>query len=33
MLGHRNIESSAVYAKVDFPMLEQAAIEWPEEEL
>lgn len=33
MLGHRNIESAAVYAKVDFPMLEQAAIEWPEEEL
>lgn len=33
MLGHRNIESVAVYAKVDFPMLEQAAIEWPEEEL
>jgi site-specific recombinase XerD len=32
MLGHRNLQSSAIYAKVDFHMLEQAALEWPEEE-
>ena len=32
MLGHRNIASASVYAKVDFPMLEQAALEWPGEE-
>jgi site-specific recombinase XerC len=32
MLGHRNLQSTAIYAKVDFHMLEQAALEWPEEE-
>lgn len=32
MLGHRNITSAAVYAKVDFNMLGQAALEWPGEE-
>jgi site-specific recombinase XerD len=32
MLGHRNIESASVYAKVDFHALEQVALEWPEEE-
>jgi site-specific recombinase XerD len=32
MLGHRNISSTSVYAKVDFNMLEQAALEWPGEE-
>lgn len=31
MLGHRNLESTSIYAKVDFHMLEQAALEWPEE--
>jgi len=31
MLGHRNIESAAIYAKVDFHMLEEAALDWPEE--
>jgi len=31
MLGHRNLQSTAIYAKVDFRMLEQAAQEWPEE--
>jgi len=31
MLGHRNLESASIYAKVDFHMLEQAALEWPEE--
>lgn len=31
MLGHRNLESTLIYAKVDFHMLEQAALEWPEE--
>lgn len=33
MLGHRNIASAAVYAKVDFQTLEKAALEWPGEEL
>ncbi len=32
MLGHRNIASTSVYAKVDFNMLGQAALEWPVEE-
>lgn len=32
MLGHRNIASASVYAKVDFHMLGQAALEWPGEE-
>ena len=31
MLGHRNLESASIYAKVDFHMLEEAALEWPEE--
>ncbi len=31
MLGHRNLESTLIYAKVDFHMLEQAALEWPKE--
>jgi site-specific recombinase XerD len=30
MLGHRSIESTSVYAKVDFHMLDLAALEWPE---
>jgi len=29
MLGHRSIESTFIYTKVDLPMLRQAALEWP----
>jgi len=32
MLGHRNLQSTAIYAKVDFPALERVALEWPVEE-
>lgn len=30
MLGHRSIETSAVYAKVNFPALAAVALPWPE---
>jgi integrase len=29
MLGHRSIDSTFIYTKVDLPMLRQAALEWP----
>ena len=29
MLGHRSIESTFIYTKVDLPMLRQAALDWP----
>jgi site-specific recombinase XerD len=32
MLGHRRIQTTAIYAKVDFRALEQVALEWPEGE-
>jgi site-specific recombinase XerD len=31
MLGHRNLESTSIYAKVDFHMLEEATLSWPED--
>jgi len=31
MLGHRNINSTFIYTKVDFKALVQAALEWPQE--
>jgi integrase/recombinase XerD len=31
MLGHREISSTAIYAKVDFSALESVALDWPEE--
>lgn len=30
MLGHRNIETTFIYTKVDVEMLRQAALDWPE---
>jgi len=32
MLGHRSIQTTAIYAKVDFRALEQVTLEWPEGE-
>ncbi|MFC1853286.1 tyrosine-type recombinase/integrase [candidate division CSSED10-310 bacterium] len=29
MLGHRNLNSTMIYAKVDFQMLREATLEWP----
>jgi integrase/recombinase XerD len=31
MLGHRHLESTSIYAKVDFHMLQETALDWPEE--
>lgn len=31
MIGHRSIQSTSVYTKVDFQALNQVALEWPEE--
>jgi site-specific recombinase XerD len=31
MLGHRSIETTYIYTKVDIEMLRQAALDWPEE--
>ncbi len=31
LLGHRDIQTTAIYAKVDFRRLEQVALEWPED--
>lgn len=30
LLGHRSLRSTAVYAKVDLPLLREAPLEWPE---
>ncbi len=30
LLGHRSLQSVAIYAKVDFARLQQVAVEWPE---
>ena len=30
LLGHRSLESTAIYAKVDEGRLREAALEWPE---
>lgn len=30
LLGHRNINTSFIYTKVDLPTLRQVALEWPE---
>jgi len=30
ILGHRNIDSTAIYAKVDLPRLTEVALPWPE---
>ncbi len=32
MLGHRDIQTTSIYAKVDFRMLASVALEWPKEE-
>lgn len=32
MLGHRDIQTTAIYAKVDFRMLTSVALKWPEEQ-
>ena len=31
LLGHRRIQTSFIYTKVDFQSLNQVALEWPEE--
>lgn len=31
MLGHKNISSTFIYSKVNFPMLREAVLPWPEE--
>lgn len=33
MIGHRCIQSTFIYTKVDFQALNQVAIDWPEEEI
>lgn len=33
MIGHRSIQSTFIYTKVDFQALNQVALDWPEEEL
>jgi site-specific recombinase XerD len=30
VLGHRSINTSAIYAKVNLPMLARVAMPWPE---
>ena len=30
ILGHRSIEATFIYTKVDIEMLRQAALDWPE---
>ena len=30
MLGHRSVETTYIYTKVDIEMLRQAALDWPE---
>jgi site-specific recombinase XerD len=31
LLGHRQIDTTRIYAKVDFGQLRQVALPWPEE--
>ena len=31
VLGHRHLDTTFIYAKVDMAALEQVALEWPEE--
>jgi integrase len=31
LLGHRNLQNTRIYTKVDFQNLEEASIDWPEE--
>jgi site-specific recombinase XerD len=31
ILGHRNLNTTAIYAKVDVPTLAEVAMSWPEE--
>ncbi|MHA2407612.1 MAG: site-specific integrase [Candidatus Ranarchaeia archaeon] len=33
MIGHRSIQSTFIYTKVDFQTLNQVALDWPEEEI
>jgi site-specific recombinase XerC len=33
MIGHRCIQSTFIYTKVDFQALNQVALDWPEEEI
>jgi site-specific recombinase XerD len=30
VLGHRSLETTAIYAKVDLPMLREVPLPWPE---
>jgi len=30
LLGHRNLDSTFIYAKVDFETLKQLPLDWPE---
>jgi site-specific recombinase XerD len=30
VLGHRSLDTTAIYAKVDVPSLAQVALPWPE---
>ena len=31
VLGHRHLQTTFIYTKVDFNVLKQVALEWPEE--
>lgn len=31
-LGHRSLDSTVIYTKVNLPMLAEVALSWPEEE-
>ena len=31
MMGHRSVETTYIYTKIDIEMLRQAALDWPED--